>query len=899
MNDPSSASWRGADKLLHTKLMPPRPYTAVIPRQDLMARLDVGLHRKLTLVSAPTGFGKTTLVSNWMANRRFASAWVTLDENDNDPTRFWTYLVSALRTFDAAIGKTTLSALAAPQPPSFQTLLLPLINEVAPLQETWVLVLDDYHTILSEEINAGLAFMIQQLPESLHLVLISRNEPALPLGILRARGQMVEMNAADLRFDETETQAFLQDALSSQLSSAIVAKLQERTEGWAAGLRLAALSLQNRNAEEIEKYIQTFSGSQRYVSDYLLHEVFEAQPEAVQNFLLKTCFLTRLTASLCDALTDTSSGAATLEQLERDSLFIVQLERGGDQIWYRYTALFAESLQYLARQRLGEAALKSLFEKASQWYEYHGLYDEAIESALTAGLFERAMLLIEKFIEIHGLSELQTLNRWLGNIPPAELLLYPTICFTLAQIILYTTDRFTPATAARLEPLLKAAETIWLLRENQHRLGQLHSFRGTLAWWQGDLQKAFEFGRQSLDELPESDVFWRGNSLLIASYEALNAGRIFDAQDRGFEARALVGAAQNNYAVLAAAQLLSEIFYWQGELEQAEQLGQQILSEAVGDESMLDDQGVASLILAHISYERNQLEQAQQSAQHALDLAQRRSNEALQVQASLRLAHIYLAKELPTQALELLKSLGASIQNPALLRDIQNAQALFAIRLDDISTLDWWEKIVTAENQTSLPLQNERQAFTLARLRIAEGKPDETLGLLKPWEQDAAEGGRIRSQVEALCLEALASRFNLPKAVKILTKALTIGQARGFRRIFLDEGKRMAALLQAALPMLANRSLSLYTSALLHSFSPEATVHLMKTGSEVQIEPLSQQELRVLRLLVAGLSNMDIASELVVSTNTIKTQVKSIYRKLNVNSRDEARELARELKLLS
>jgi LuxR family transcriptional regulator, maltose regulon positive regulatory protein len=270
------------------------------------------------------------------------------------------------------------------------------------------------------------------------------------------------------------------------------------------------------------------------------------------------------------------------------------------------------------------------------------------------------------------------------------------------------------------------------------------------------------------------------------------------------------------------------------------------------------------------------------------------------VQVTIRLANIHSAKGELSSARESLKSLEAKIKNPALLREIQSAQALLSIRANDASSLEWWVKIVSDENQNTLHLQKEREAFTMVRLRMAEERAKEGLDMLKQWQEDAAQNGRVRSQVEALCLEALAHHVDseLTPAAKSLSEALTIGQAKEFRRIFLDEGTRMVALLQAILPKLSNRPLSLFATTLLHSFSPEMTSYITATNSTVQIEPLSGQELRVLRLLVAGLSNADIAQELVVSTNTIKTHVKSIYRKLNVNSRDEARQVARELKLL-
>jgi LuxR family maltose regulon positive regulatory protein len=508
--------------------------------------------------------------------------------------------------------------------------------------------------------------------------------------------------------------------------------------------------------------------------------------------------------------------------------------------------------------------------------------------------------LIEKFIEIHDLSEMNTLSRWLENIPQEAILHYPRICFTYAQVILYSTDRFAPATAIRIEPFLSAAESAWRSAEDHESLGQLLSFRGNVHWWQNDFQKAFEYAHQSLNELPEHNVFWRGNSLLIISYEALNAGRIRDAQDHILEARALLGAAQNIFGVLAALQMLGEIFYWQGELEQAEQLNQQILTEAVGDKSMLDDQGVASLGLAQIAYERNDLERAEQLSQRAVELGEQRANESLQVQATLQLAHIHSAKGDPAHSRQMIKALEGKIRNTALLRELQNAQVLITIRANDISALGWWQKMVAVQDQTILPLKKEAEAFTLARLQILEGKIDEAINLLQGWRKDAVMNGRVRSQVEALCLEALAyqAASNMAAASQSLSEALTLGQAKGFRRLFLDEGARMAHLLQSSLSTLPSRALSLFASTLLHSFATEAISPLSTTSSTIQVEPLSPQEMRVLRLLVNGLSNADIAQELIVSTNTVKTHVKSIYRKLNITSRGDAREVARELKLL-
>jgi LuxR family maltose regulon positive regulatory protein len=607
MSKLQSVSTRSEDRLLHAKLMPPRLPAALIYRHDLLRRMDESLTKKLTLVTAPTGFGKTTLVSQWIDNRKIPSAWVTLDGNDNDPVRFWTYVITALRTLHATIGRTALAALMTPQPSALQSVLTSLINDLTRFSTESVLVLEDYHAITSAEINNTVSFLLQHLPASLHLILISRNEPDLPLGILRARDELIELDMGGLRFTAQETEAFLKQTLQTELQPQAINTLQERTEGWVAGLRLAALSIRNLSPVEIEKFTQTFTGNNRYVADYLIHEVFEHQPEAVQTFLLKTCFLNRLTGSLCDLLTG-STGAtnadAMLEQLEREHLFIVQLQYGGERTWYRYHSLFAESIQHLARQRIDDEGVQSIYKKASDWYESQGMVDEAIEAALTARLFEPAMALIQKFIEIHDLTELYTLTRWMESIPSDLILAHPAISFAYAQALLYTTDRFAPATAARLEPFLEAAEIAWRAADNRQGIGEVLSTRGLMAFWQGDFPKAFEYARQSLEELPEHDIFYRGASLITLCYEALSAGRILEAQDMALETRALLGAARNIFGVLASIVILIEVFYLQGEMELAEQLCQQILAEAdeAAGESMLDDQGMATLSLGNIAW---------------------------------------------------------------------------------------------------------------------------------------------------------------------------------------------------------------------------------------------------------------------------------------------------------
>jgi LuxR family maltose regulon positive regulatory protein len=624
--------------------------------------------------------------------------------------------------------------------------------------------------------------------------------------------------------------------------------------------------------------------------------VFEAQPAETQAFLLRTCFFARLTGSLADQITGGKSGASELEKLEHDNLFVFRLEESADQQWYRYGSLFAETLQHAARQRLTQEEIANLYGAASRWYEANGLDEEAIETALAAGVFDRALDLIERFIGIHDISELLTLKRWLQDIPAKAMMQHPLVCFTYAQIILYTDDRYSPATAARIGPWLQAAEAIWREEQNKQRLGELLSIRGTIAWWQGDMRSAFEYAHEGLDLIPEHDVLFRGECLLIASREALDFGRVLAAQDMVLEARALMGAARNIHGVLAAVQMLAEIAFWQGELEQALQLNEQVLKDAVGGDEMLDDKGIASLALADVAYERNELPQAEAHASEALELSRYRGNENLEVAATVRLARIRAGQMNIPAALDLLKGLTGHIRNGSFLRVAQAEQVRLSVRAGDTLSLAGWALMASAPPQDLSVLQREQEAFALARLQIAEGASGEAFKTLSGWREDASNNGRIRSEVEVWMLEALVyhGQSDSSGACNRLRAALKLGQEKGFRRLFIDEGPEMAALIRDCSGSLNDRGLALYALGLLQLFGPTAA----SQSATAPVEALSQQEIRVLRLLAAGLSNTDIARELVVSTNTVKTHVKSIYRKLGVASRSDARDVARNLRLI-
>ncbi len=520
------------NQLLRTKLAPPRLPSALVSRPSLLARLDAGTATKLTLISAPGGYGKTTLVAQWLATRREPAAWVALDPSDDDPVRFWTYVITACRAFDPGLGKSALADLRTSKTPSFEPLLTTFINELAALPAPGILVIEDYHVITSSQIHASVAFLLDHLPDTLHLVLMTRSEPPLGLARWRARNQVVEINAADLQFSREETRTFLEQILRVSLKPETVARLDAQTDGWAAGLRLIALALEGkRDPSAIEQFLASRSasgGGHRHVIEYLTTEVLAAQSEALQEFLLQTSILNRLTASLCDAVTNRNDSASLLAQLEHANLFLLPL---GEPEWYRYHALFAEAMRHTAREHFGAESMRALYARASAWYEQHGLLDQAIETAIAAQQFSRAAALIERSLDRRRQPEFYTFRLWVEQLSQEVFGAHPTLCFEYALALLFTSDRYAASTAAQLETPLRVAEETWRREDNSAGLGQVLALRALSALWQSDFARAFTLARESLQLLPEDDVFWRGSDLIIVGIDESLAGRMETAQN--------------------------------------------------------------------------------------------------------------------------------------------------------------------------------------------------------------------------------------------------------------------------------------------------------------------------------------------------------------------------------
>ena len=906
-------------ELLRTKLALPRPRQSLVPRESLLSRLDEGLERKLTLISAPAGFGKTTLVSEWIAARSElreppSVAWVSLDEGDNDAVLFWRYVITACQTFNAAIGKAALELLRAARRLPLEAALTTFINDLAQLERRCVLVLEDFHVISSSQISETVAYLIEHLPAMLHLVMLTRSDPALPLARLRAHDDLYELHAADLRFSAEETEAFLQQSLSFSLSPASIERLEARTEGWVTGLRLLALALHgHKDPQDLERMLATFSGSQRHILEYLVADVLSSQPASLQDFLLHTAFLNRLTGSLCDAVTGRSDSERMLEQLERANLFLLPLDDAGT--WYRYHALFAEAMQHEARHRLGEDYLRPLYDRAGRWYEEHGLLAEAVEVTLAARDFPRAATLIEGMVGPQNTSSgLQTFLRWIDQLPEEVLQAHPMLCLMQAVALLFTLDRSDPATMALMQKPLDMAERYWRAQGDMFNLGEALALRSQAEWWQGDLARAFAHARQALDLLPDNGSLWGAGAKLAVAAEEELAGRPFAARQLVLEGLALFEAMHNPFGTRAAQLMLADICVQQGELRQAERFYQQIRIESEEDPT---DTATTLIDLAKLSYEWDNLQEAEQQLIQALDLCKRHANDigtyhaeqVILIPASLVLARVLHARGETVKARQLLEELVMLTQEhrwPHLHREVLACQAQIALDIADLAAAQRWSGAITQFGEDPRFMQQEREALVIARLLVAQGEPEEALRLLDRWQEEAHAQGRS-SELEILILKALTyrkMRDHQMQSRQTLVQALTLARPEGYQRLFLDEGQEMATALQSVLSEMRAEPLASYARTLLYAFARQQAEQDASNASSVSpvpvmpFESLSAQERRVLRLLAAGRSNPEIAQELVVSINTVKTQTQSIYRKLNVNSRKEAREVAHQLHLL-
>jgi LuxR family maltose regulon positive regulatory protein len=893
--------------LVTTKLHAPKTRTNLVARPRLREALGWNEGRKLTLVSAPAGFGKTTLLAEWTEDwsaQGRSVAWVSLDESDNDPSRFLSYLVGALQAAEGGIGEGVVASLRSPEIPSVEILVGALVNELVDLPQGIMVVLDDYHLIYSEPVHEAVTYLIEHLPENVHLVISGRTDPPLPLPKLRAQGQMAEIRAAELRFTSDEAAAFLRDAMALALSDADIVALGEITEGWVAALQLAALSMRDRL--DASGFVESFSGSNRHVLDFLADEVLARQPIIVRDFLLATSVLERMMASLCDALTGRSDGQVMLERLERENLFVVALD--DERRWYRYHHLFADFL----RERLGRekpGLVGELHLRASGWYEDNGLLPEAIDHAFSAPDHELAARLVERGIkEIWPRrGEIPTVLRWLEALPAGTKRRRPRL-FIEHALALAVSDR-----PGDVEPLLQEAERASSdvtadEKDRQFLWGCASAVRSWRARLRGDAPHAVELARQSLSVLPTEDTPQRTFAAICLGEALRTTGDLAAASEAFAEAVELGRSDGHVYGTLIAMVWQARVQAAQGRLREAEdsfRRAQRFVTEQ-GVE-LLPAAGLAHLGMGSLLYERNDLDGAERELEEGVDLAERVREMSNLVWGYITLSRVKRARGKEEDALEKAREAERVARTSGADLEIAIATAwMVRLRL----TRGEFSEAVALEQQRAANTKNAADAarvvdrLTSARVLHAQDRHDEALALLEELRGFAETSGIRGGLIEILALQALVlwAKNEKEQAVSTLTRALLLAEPEAFVRTIVDEGAAMDDLLSAVLEVRQSGRLegagqlsTRYLAELLATLAQEARA---LGASERLAEPLSERELEVLALIAAGESNREIAARLFISISTVKTHLNNLYRKLGAANRTQAVTRARDLNLL-
>jgi LuxR family maltose regulon positive regulatory protein len=900
------------DVLLATKLHIPRSRPGFVARPRLAERLAEGTTRELVLVCTPAGFGKTTLLADWARQGERPVAWLSLDEADNDPVRFWRHVAAALDGARPGVASPVAGLLQGQQSASFQAVAATLVNELAGVADAVVLVLDDYHLIQAQPVHQSLGFLLEHLPASLRLVLASRADPPLPLARLRARGQLAELRERDLRFTPEEAAELLRTAVGFELPEAAVAALGDRTEGWVAGLQLAALSLRGRG--DITAFVEEFSGSHRYVLDYLAEEVLDRQPEPLRAFLLETSVLGRLSGPLCDAVCGRRDSQALLEQIERANLFLVPLDEV--RRWWRYHHLFADLLRARLQQERPDR-VPELDRAAAAWSEQHGLVDDAIRHALDAGDAVWAARLTERhFDDLLRRSEDATLHRWLEALPAEVVRSRPRLCLAQAlwawiggrleavEPLLAEAERAFPAVAE--EPYEPSVGRATSLVANVP--GAIAMVRAGLACWQGDADRATRFGRQALADLTDADRTLGSFARWYLAVAEWLRGRLAEAE------QALAGLVAEQRG--AGERLFARLCYDLGLVQRAQgRLGAalgtyRLALEAAGGAARLPPAGMALVGLAGVLYERGELEAARDRATEGVGLWRQVSYGLPLVAGLATLARIRQAQGDQAGAVEAIAEAERVQLSPsvvALFNPVPALRARLALARGEVAEAARWvqDRGLGPDDEPSYPREGEY--LVLARVLLAEHAPDRALGLLERLHHLAVAQGRTGSVIEVRALQALALHASGDKAgaLAALAEALTLAAPEGWLRVFVDEGVAMATVLGELLTTsqaVAVRVPPAFLERLLEAFEQAGLAALphSRRGAALPglVAALSARELEVLGLLAAGKSNPAIAEELVVSLDTVKRHVTHILEKLGAANRTQAVTRSRELGLL-
>jgi LuxR family maltose regulon positive regulatory protein len=879
------------DQLLATKLYIPQIYAVSIPRPRLTDKIDEGIQRKLLLISAPAGFGKTTLLSDWSLKSAWPVAWISLDEGDNDLVFFLNYLIAALQSIQLLTGKSTQDLLQSSQPLFIESILTALINEIAADSAPFVLVLDDYHRIENQQIHDAMMFLLDYLPPRMHLIIASRADLPFALGRLRAGGQVRELHAANLRFTPGEAALFLNGLSGLNLSSEDVETLEVRTEGWIAGLQLAALSMKDH--ANVPDFIAAFTGSHRFILDYLIEEVFQRQSPAIQHFLLYTSILGRLSGPLCSAVSGRPDSSSTLEQIARANLFLVRLD--DEQHWYRYHHLFADALQIRLQQSASPAEIAELHRRASRWYEAQGFTFEAIDHALEALDYGRAGQLIEQCAEaILMRGEVLTLLTWLKRLPEDELRARLYIFYAISLLLFGD-----PEEAIHY---LHIAQTRF--GDNPDVMDEVEIVRATAALFQGEPGLLETLSPLRDREHIRKKTFLCSLMNLNIALSAVLCGDMTASNQTLSEALVMAQATGNILMQTLYSVFLASLDVLEGRLQHAARIYRQTIQSAEDQAGQpVAVVSMAYLGIGEICREQNDLDAAGEYLTHGLALGKQWDNLELLIDGYISLARVAQARGDLAQAFQVMEEARQlAARHPTAIWTLATVDMNFArlwVAEGNMEAAARWAQTMFSLSATSPSIMREVEWVILARLHLARHEPDKALNVLEELYQTAESSGRMGIVIEILVLRALAYHMqgNVTRALSDLEKALSLAQPEGYVRVFADEGPPMADLLLKRLEARSEGPSTGYAHVLLAALgrpiaAPSAAILPLN-------EALSEREIEVLRLLSAGLSNQEIADQLVVAISTVKWHIYHIFNKLDVRSRMQAVIRAAELNLLN
>lgn len=899
-----------SDPLIRTKYQLPLIRQSLVPRRRLQEQIEQGLRSPLTLVIAPAGFGKTTLVAAAVVNCGMAVAWLSLDKDDNQPGRFLDYWVAAVRTADPTLGKDAAQLLTADRQISPEAVLTTLINDLDASPREIILVLDDYQFISDTAVHAQVSFVLEHHPKTLHLMIVTRSDPPLPFARLRARGQTLELRASDLRFTESEASQFLNDVMGLHVDPKLVATLEERTEGWIAGLQMAALSMRDR--KNVAGFIEGFSGTNRYILDYLMEEVLGNQSPEIQRFLLCTSILERLSAPLCDYMLtsdeDIHPSASILNYLERANIFLVPLD--DERRWYRYHHLFSDLLRAQWKHSPYSDDQKSLHGRASKWYEMNGFPEDAIQHALAAEDDLTAARQIESAAENAWLDgQYARILAWIKALPEDLVRTRPWLCLwnAWAYTQLGIPENIQHWIDAAQQCIANEAE------DSQSLINEIAALKVFVVSFSQDYQHAIALAEDSLKGPPlkhkKASQFIRCNILHLLSSMYFSTGQIYKVEQTCLDTIALAEEIGFTLRYVHSINKLVLVYKVTGRLVLADQTLEATQSYLRGH-GYSHYFAVLQLYFRKIEllYEWNRLE----DVQNLLDLVIKKETMIelpyLQVDFHNIQAHILLTQgEYGGAQQELDQAMALARQTyiwEGLAWRTEWLQTRLWLQKGDRARVAAWVAEGAEVSSDVNPFSNEGRMVARARILWAQGDCEGAISLLERIAQSAERGGRRGSLIEILALKAIVlhQAGRSLRAITEIEKALTLAQPESYVRTFVDEGEPMKMLLRHWAAGTGATALRDYTLHILGQFDADAQdvikAQQKSSAKDDLIEPLTPRELEVLRLVAAGLSNRQIAEKLFLAEGTVKFYMHALMEKFGVHSRTQALASARERNLL-